>query len=389
MNSLREFSHYVRDKRCILYGAGTIGLQTILHLELEKICISYIVDMDFEKKAHDFAGTYFEKYTVSSPYDLLYENKDEIAILVATSVNVIEEVNECLNGMGFVKEKDYFNYVDIQAEPTHIFDPFLGYGRRYHYGKEEIYGFACYGCPEAEYKIVALGGSTTDPTFMGIKSWPQLLYEMMPNKSQICVYNGGIVGYDSNRELLKLIRDVIPLKPDLVISYTGINEMQRLKTGDYPFLCYYLQNILNKLSLCSTDLPIGEMAFGTKCVSSPANNFLTNVKVMSAACDALKIKHFTFLQASLISPGKSYKPSEREKICKAIYMGNIKQEYENFFDEIDRANPFQDLIIDARDILRDSSDLFIDACHVTEEGNRLIAEGIFHNIKRAIEESGY
>jgi len=91
-------------------------------------------------------------------------------------------------------------------------------------------GFAVYGDPDAPdaLRIVALGGSTTDPLDPG--NWPRALQRLLANQGvPAVVFNGGVSGYSSNQELLKLIRDALPLEPDLVLSLSGINRIASRK----------------------------------------------------------------------------------------------------------------------------------------------------------------
>lgn len=85
-------------------------------------------------------------------------------------------------------------------------------------------------------RIIALGGSTTDPlTALFLKdahadydnpyNWPKSLQQVLEARG-ICaeVYNGGVAGYSSSQDLLKLVRDALPLHPDLVIFLQGVND---------------------------------------------------------------------------------------------------------------------------------------------------------------------
>ena len=92
----------------------------------------------------------------------------------------------------------------------------------------ELPGFAVYGdlnAPREEViRIVALGGSTTEPS--STQCWPQKLYEELTKRGYSClVLNGGVAGYSTNQELFKFIRDVMPLNPDIVISLSGVNDL--------------------------------------------------------------------------------------------------------------------------------------------------------------------
>ena len=82
---------------------------------------------------------------------------------------------------------------------------------------------------ENTYRIVALGGSTTYCT--GVKdyrhTYPKLLGEYLQDKGfeQVEVINAGVNGYASYQNLMNLQFRVLPLQPDLVIIYQGLNDV--------------------------------------------------------------------------------------------------------------------------------------------------------------------
>ncbi len=58
-----------------------------------------------------------------------------------------------------------------------------------------------------------------------VTNWTEWLEIILREKSySVEVLAGGIQGYASSQELLKLIQDVLILRPDLVISFSGIND---------------------------------------------------------------------------------------------------------------------------------------------------------------------
>jgi hypothetical protein len=87
--------------------------------------------------------------------------------------------------------------------------------------------------------IVCLGGSTTDPFLPRLKidleknysivangTWSEELSRMMEKeKIKGTVFCGGTSCYNVFDDLLKLLRDVLEIKPDIVISYGGVNDL--------------------------------------------------------------------------------------------------------------------------------------------------------------------
>jgi lysophospholipase L1-like esterase len=81
----------------------------------------------------------------------------------------------------------------------------------------------------AAYRIVALGESTTfGITFNADdRPWPELLEQMIRERLRpsrpVEVINAGIPGYRLDQNLHRLRTEIMALKPDMVISYHGIN----------------------------------------------------------------------------------------------------------------------------------------------------------------------
>jgi lysophospholipase L1-like esterase len=79
------------------------------------------------------------------------------------------------------------------------------------------------------YRIVALGESTTFGVTLKPedKPWPDLLELMIRDRLKparpVEVINAGVPGYNLKDNVSRLARDILPLKPDMIISYHGIN----------------------------------------------------------------------------------------------------------------------------------------------------------------------
>lgn len=378
MNFISEIKKLVQGKKVIIYGAGTRGKILALQLDRAGVCIEKILDRDYEnKKVYVPNGG---EIVVSSPYDLFYMEKGTFFVLVTVSPCYENEIISFLSDMGYVKGKDYCLSQELLGKAFEIFDPFLGYSRKF----ENACGFEVYGNPAARYKIVALGGSTTDHFLMGIKSWAEQLQTLF-KEDLVCVYNGGISGYDSSGEMLKLIRDVIPLRPDLVISYSGYNDaVLRKKKGDYPLCSYYLQTTVKQL-FANGDVGLIPH-FGVANDISASDLFVQNEKIMKAICDMLGISFIAILQETLFENalGTSYCMSEWEKMVFDIVR--YTEDEESFYQEVVQKGCFSEWFIDGRDFLGESTNQFVDECHLTEEGNMRIAQKIYELINHMVSE---
>ena len=85
------------------------------------------------------------------------------------------------------------------------------------------------------YRIVALGESTTFGVTFNPEDrpWPEWLEEMIRERLKprrpVEVINAGVPGYRLDQNLHRFPSEILPLKPDLVISYHGINGFGLLR----------------------------------------------------------------------------------------------------------------------------------------------------------------
>jgi len=79
------------------------------------------------------------------------------------------------------------------------------------------------------YRIVTLGESSTFGITLNAEDrpWPELLEELIRKRLKprrpVEVINGGVFGYTLDNNVHRFARDILPLKPDMVISYHGVN----------------------------------------------------------------------------------------------------------------------------------------------------------------------
>jgi lysophospholipase L1-like esterase len=92
------------------------------------------------------------------------------------------------------------------------------------------------------YRIVALGESTTFGWTIqpGEKPWPELLEqfirERLKTRRPVQVINAGVPAYSIQSTLWRLPREILPLKPDMMISYHGANGFSMIDSSVLPLL---------------------------------------------------------------------------------------------------------------------------------------------------------
>lgn len=90
------------------------------------------------------------------------------------------------------------------------------------------------------YRIVALGESTTFGVSLNQEDrpWPELLEQLIRDRLKpprpVEVINAGIPGYRLDQNLRRFPAQILPLEPDMVISYHGINAFHQLRDA-VPF----------------------------------------------------------------------------------------------------------------------------------------------------------
>jgi hypothetical protein len=268
--------------------------------------------------------------------------------------------------------------------------------------------------------IVCLGGSTTDhflqihqneialPDATG--SWPEELSRIMENKKiKGTVFCGGTGGYRTSQDVTKLLRDVLEIEPDVVISYGGVNDLA-YRPNNYPIYnrrhYQYLVKESKRKELPRSflfpnlaiyihthththieSLPKG-VYFGVKSDMNVAEYMIRNWKIMQAICDLHGIKFYGVLQPCVgsteVTRGDSKFVSER-------WRGRVfdEQKWDCSLEQLIGGYEYVKTKIPEYKFMQDFSAIFDkedletiypfkeDFCHVSQEGNRIVAENMF------------
>ncbi|MDR2171569.1 MAG: GDSL-type esterase/lipase family protein [Planctomycetaceae bacterium] len=285
--------------------------------------------------------------------------------------------------------------------------------------------------------IVCLGGSTTDPFYKSQTNinnnknpningaWAEELARLMQNQNiNGTVFCGGTSGYNTSNDLLKLIRDVIEIKPDAVVSYGGYNDLvmkrdfkfynnlqydyyrvTQIKSAVLP-RTFFLPNLIRYFAKIkeikkeeerkknNTFTQI-ELYGGIKSELNETDFMIRNWKLMNAICQSQNIKFYAILQPCVGS-------SEKTINNKTIIEKNWNKSYVNIDEQWrpslktlvknynDAKNKIQK---NNNNFIHDFTDIFdnhnlneiyaydIDPCHISQKGNKIIAEKIFNIIK--------
>lgn len=373
----------------VLYGTDTFSQYIYENLIELGINVLYFVEDD--TKINELKGK-----MIKNPFELFAENKKDIFVLVARMTNHGEAYRKLID-MNFIYEKD-FTIMGIHGymDACDSVDTLLGYNRN-----DDLLGFRIFGeNKENSYKIVTLGGSTTDPSLGYCKSWSEFLYcELKKLGYDITVYCGGLAGYASTQEFLKLNRDVLELNPNMVLTLSGVNDAVFL--GDigekYPFVNGYQSNFFNYL-LKNNIMPpdtldmrnVRNISYGLDSKLSDYEIWINNMRKMNSVCNEFDIIFRGFLQPMIYCGGYIIDPELENMFEEYIKLnkGNVvekkvnKDNMEFFIKNIKKHLNKYPYIIDLTNVFSGMSNVYFDWCHYNEKGSFIIADNIMEEIKK-------
>ena len=290
-----------------------------------------------------------------------------------------------------------------QRETKSVKDPHLGFAR----GTSEprvkelqqkytwIEGFAIYSkkAPaDLDHPVIlTLGGSTTDGA-RGDNSWPEELSNLLAERRvSATVVNGGTSGYSTNQELIKLIRDGLEFKPDIVISFSGVNDRGEYNELPYPMVHSYQRYLLEFLSR-SQYSPLApntvyliskivggnprraEVTLGVPSSKTLGQQYERNLILMDAIARANGATFYGIIQPNAyVGPsGEARTPRDLRKPQPREYVSQLQNLYRQIAD-LPVRHPFVHSflsIFDGEGFYRK------DGIHATLKGNREIAKNV-------------
>lgn len=341
-----------REKRIVLYGKNEIADQVVEIFDMLNLKIDFIVDDDSDE------------YNI---YNLAYEFTDNMIVLI-TKINEGEtyqnkKINlvsgEILETVGLKRFRDYRSVFQISnASRGYVQDPLLYGICVYSKTPKDRLGFYFYN-ENKNKKIVILGGSTSNPPVCEnlVKSWPEYFSHKY---SDACIIVAAMSGFGSTRTLLKLIRDINDIKPDLVICYSGGNEFFKERE--------IYSNTQSAYKIKKNDLHEDEY-------------WILMQRYMKAICDVNESEYISILHPALITRNSADITSE-EKVYNLFWNGAyiLNDEYPYFVKSIRKKIELYDWMYDLVNVFDGVKEtVYRDCAHLTSRGNEIIAESI-HNI---------
>ena len=258
----------------------------------------------------------------------------------------------------------------------YVFDYRLGYVR----GLPSQAGFDVIGIDDApDGKIVTLGGYTTLDMARNGQSWAHELHKQLDGKYQIL--NGCTDGYSSSQILMMFIRDVILLKPKLVICLSGFyNIAYKLGFIKYrenanlimahpfttPEQLEYYKKITSYFGLGND-----RVFYGEENHIAASELWLRQMAEINCISEEFGIEFRVVLQPCVFSGDYERSENENKSIkddfkiteddLESFYLG-----FQNEYSKIANQSVNLDYISDASRLFNDDRDVYSNASHITE-----------------------
>lgn len=363
---IKEFG--VKDKKVVIIGSNQLSLY--FYNEIRKIIPENIwgitvydkskIESDHEVETRDFN-------------ELFYEDTEQLIFYMMEGTQHFKIQGTLLVELQVPKENIIVVFSEMGAMVRDTYDVQLGYTRI-----SEMPGFVTFRDEknsEVSYRIVTLGGSTTDPTYGNQKSWSEILYEQLSKVDKnIEVICGGICSYTCTQELYKMIRDVLELEPDLVISYSAINDfLESYYVKEHPYILQYQMDIAKRNvdegkmndTLAEINVPITKVTCGINSKKSIAEHWTDCERMMYAICKEYHIDFLAFLQPYFI---------EGNIFLNQVQLRAVEKNYEEIRNMMEMTK--REWLIDFTHIFEGKENVYFDLCHVYEQGNKIIVKNM-------------
>lgn len=357
------------DRKIIVVAEGVLGkfiLQTFEKLQIK-------IDKYFDIKK--CRGGVF-----CLPEEL--RNRSKEYFIIVTIYSGHKRVVENIIAGGYRYNIDcVVSSASVYVDEVDMIDPLLGYTRE----SKICPGIVAYGKLKKEKNIVilTLGNSTTDSSTGGLNSWPYYLFMELSKvcRRNIVVYNGGVSGYHSGQEFLKLCRDGLELHPTMVISFGGVTEIDGLGTTvkGRKLVHKYQWRMWQSILGCTGAIPDSLHMRNLKKISTGADEILddseiwiNNERKMYAICKEFSVKFIGCLQPMI---AKGCVLEEEVKLL-LDDMGINDEFYEaqkQFIDNATHKMKKYGYLKDLTMLFEGKENMYRDSMHYSEQGNELIA----------------
>jgi lysophospholipase L1-like esterase len=252
------------------------------------------------------------------------------------------------------------------------------------------------------YRIVALGESTTFGMTLqpGDLPWPEVLEQIirkrLKTRRPVEVINAGVPAYTVTDSLYRLPRDILPLKPDLLISYHGVNGFSMIDSTVLPPVGhpppFYKERPLKLAAQAEHRLRM--MLFAWRAgrrhvVAAPPSAQPLKTQYAAAYRQLIQCARTNGIRLALANFSMAVNAQSEQGVIDFYRGGGTRASY-----GLMRANPVHSLIVeqlaaenpevcfvDTHPHLDGEHEEFIDLIHLTQEGRQQLAENMFAGIR--------
>ena len=255
------------------------------------------------------------------------------------------------------------------------------------------------------YRIVAIGESTTFGSTMrkADRPWPELLEDLIRDKLHpsrpVEVINAGVPAYHLRHNLARLPVDILPLKPDMIISYHGYNGFHMLSSAlphaDGPLPPPYKPRPLKLLA--DAEYGIRMAAFKRKLIrpltrQAPMFSRPMETDYAEAYRDLIGIGRTNGIRLVLANFCMAVNGKSDASVVEFYRAGfpsvhwqiRANEAHSHIVEELARENEGV-TFVDTHTNLDGHFDWFVDLVHFTQEGRQQLAESMFAGIRGVLE----
>lgn len=304
-------------------------------------------------------------------YDMYYD-KPEKDFFVVNAVQPFEIEEKCsqLEHMGItINNLSYtgIGYVNIKSlcrekMPDCLVDFMPLYA--------DIKGINVHGRNDAKVRILVLGGSTSTSGWFRPKSWVEFLYERLQEKlGDIVIYNFANTGNDVVVELLKLLRDGYHLRPNYVISLSGVNNV------------WHKQGMINQFNVESPIRWLKRLNENREYnagldVEEDLFEFWVRIQRIIKAVTHIYGAHYLGVLQPMNFGKENKSLTETMMFEDEETINGVKSFHDNATET--------DFYLNLMRIFENEENMYIDSAHYSEQANKIIAERIAYEVLQSL-----
>lgn len=259
---------------------------------------------------------------------------------------------------------------------------------------------------DGAYRIVALGESSTFGMTIrpGDQPWPEMLEELirqrLKTRRPVQVINAGVPAYTILDNLSRLAADILPLQPDMIISYHGANGFPLIDDSLLPALgpvppAYQERPLKLAADLehrCRMMIYLARIEPRADSPAPPSANPMAS-RYAAAYRALIQCARTNGIRLALANFSMAVNEASDPKVMDFYYANGMRAPY-----GFRRANAAHSVIVgqlaaehpeicfvDTHPHLDGEHEKFIDLIHLTNEGRRQLAENIFAGIRAALQ----